>query len=53
MRYSELMTYVNRIKEGHPKNFKYQELNPDYFIHQKNGALVHYLELLQKDILSR
>ena len=46
LRFSELKTYMDRVNEGHAKNFKYEELNPDFFIHAKNGALVHYLELL-------
>ncbi len=53
MRFSELKTYIDRMEEGHPKYFKYDELNPDFFIKQKNGALVHYLELLDKDLQLR
>ena len=52
-RFSELKTYMDRVNEGHAKNFKYEELNPDFFIHAKNGALVHYLELLDKDLQLR
>ena len=53
LRFSELKTYMDRVNEGHAKNFKYEELNPDFFIHAKNGALVHYLELLDKDLQLR
>lgn len=53
LRFSELKTYMDRVNEGHAKNFKYEELNPDFFIHTKNGALVHYLELLDKDLQLR
>lgn len=53
MRFSELKTYIDRMNDGHAKNFKYEELNPDFFISQKNGALVHYLELLDKDLQLR
>lgn len=53
MRFSELKTYIERVKDGHAKNFKFDELNPDFFIHSKNGALVHYLELLDKDLQLR
>jgi recombination protein U len=53
MRFSELKTFVERVNEGHAKNFKYDELNPDFFIGSRNGALVHYLELLDKDLQLR
>lgn len=53
MRYKELKTYVDRIREGHPKYFKYEELNPKYFISSKGGALIHYLECLQLDLDER
>lgn len=53
MRFSELTTYVKRIEEGHARNFKYDELNPDFFIKSKNGALVHYLETLDMDLQLR
>lgn len=53
MRYKELKTYVDRIREGHPKYFKYEELNPRYFISSKGGALIHYLECLQLDLDER
>lgn len=53
MRYKELKTYVDRIREGHPKYFKYEEMNPRYFISSKGGALIHYLECLQLDLDER
>jgi recombination protein U len=53
MRFSELTEYLNRREQGHANNFKYQELNPDYFLRQKGGALVHYLEGLSKDLQER
>lgn len=53
MRFAELKSYVDRISKGHPKNFKFSELNPDYFIKSKNGALIHYLECLNLDLAGR
>jgi recombination protein U len=53
MRFSELTEYLNRREQGYANNFKYQELNPDYFLRQKGGALVHYLEGLSKDLQER
>ncbi len=53
MRYSELKKYVERIGKGHPKNFKYAELDDDFFLHGRGGALVPYLEGLSKDLNER
>ncbi len=48
-----LKRYVDRIGEGHPKNFKYAELDPKYFIRSEGGAPVHYLEALSTDLSER
>ncbi len=53
MRFRELKTYFDRIKEGHAKNFKYIELEDDYFIKANGPALVPYLEGLKKDLEER
>lgn len=53
MRYSEIKGYVDRVKDGHAKNFRYDELSKDWFIKGKNGAMVHYLKCLSRDLLSR
>ena len=53
MRFSELKSYVERVKEGHAKNFKYIELDDDYFLRSDGPAMVHYLEGLNRDIQSR
>ncbi len=53
MPFQELKKYVERIKEGHPKNFKYAELSKENFIRAKGGILVHYLEPLSRDLMSR
>lgn len=53
MRFSELKGYLERTENGHPNNFKYDELDPKYFIDSKGGALVHYLEPLSRDLLAR
>jgi len=53
MRFSELEEYIKRISQGHPKNFKYEELSDEYFIKQEQGALVHYLKGLQSDLKER
>lgn len=53
MRFSELKGYLERVEKGHPNNFKYDELDPDYFIEARGGALVHYLEPLSLDLSAR
>ena len=53
MRFSELKTYIERVNEGHAKNFKYNELDDDYFLRAEGEALVHYLEGLNRDLQSR
>ena len=53
MPFRQLREFVERIETGHPKNFKYEELWPEYFVPSKGGALVHYLEALQKDLETR
>lgn len=53
MRFSELKKYLDRVDDGHPKNFKYEELNHEYFIKSEAGAPVHYLKGLQLDLKER
>lgn len=53
MRFSELKKYIERVSSGHANNFKFDELDPEYLINSKGGALVHYLEPLKKDLESR
>lgn len=53
MRYKELKKYVDRVKEGHANNFKYEELDDNYFIKASGGVMVHYLPALQKDLEER
>lgn len=53
LRYSELKTFWNRMKEGGKKSFSYEELNPQYQISTYSGTFVHYLELLSQDLNER
>ena len=39
LRLCELETYLARTEQGHAKNFKYEELNPAYFIKSQSGAV--------------
>ena len=47
------LIYYSRAQEGGRKSFRLDELNPEYFLPKKNGVLVPYLDLLQKDLEDR
>lgn len=51
--FCDIIKFWVRGKNGGRKSFKYSELNMDYRISSSKGVPVHYLEALQKDILSR
>ena len=53
LRFAELMQFWNRAKEGGRKSFRYDELNPNYFLPNVSGVLVPYLNMLQKDLADR
>ena len=50
--YVRLVEFWNRAKAGRSKHFTIDELDPAYEI-SCNGYLLHYLEMLQKDLLAR
>jgi len=45
--------FWQRAKDGGRKSFRYEELNPAYFLPKQNGVLVPYLEALKKDLEDR
>lgn len=51
--YAHLRYFWDRAKEGGRKSFRYDELNPEYFLPKKQGILVPYLDMLQKDLDTR
>lgn len=53
LRFADLMQFWNRAKEGGRKSFRYDELNPNYFLPNVSGVLVPYLNMLQKDLSDR
>lgn len=53
LRFRELKEYLERVDLGHPKNFKYDELDRRYFLKPESGAAVHYLTGLQLDLQER
>ena len=50
MRYREICRYWERAQKGGRKSFRFEELDPDYFIEWKHQAFVPYLNYLQKDL---
>ncbi len=53
LRFEKLMEFWNRAQEGGRKSFRYEELEPDYFLTSKGGILVPYLDTIQKDLEKR
>lgn len=53
LRFQEMMKYWQRQYEGKPKNFKYSELDPRFFIGAKQGVYLHYLEGIKMDLTIR
>jgi len=53
LRLEELKKFWNRSMVGGKKSFTYDELDTKFFLTQKNGILLPYLEGLQKDLAER
>ena len=53
MKYGELLKFWNRAKDGGRKSIRYEELNPNYFMHLKNGCHVPFLDALKMDLEER
>lgn len=53
LRYEEALEYFERAKNGHGNYFKQEEINQEYVISCKNQIHIHYLECINKDLLSR
>lgn len=51
--FQQMMRFWVRSLEGGRKSFRYEELEPEYFMHQKQGIFVPYLDYLQKDLAGR
>ena len=51
--FAHLKFFWDRAQEGGRKRFRYEELNPEYFLPQKHGILVPYLDMIQKDLDDR
>lgn len=53
LRLVKLLEFWNRAKEGGRKSFRYEELEPDFFLPKSRGVLVPYLDTMQKDLAMR
>jgi len=51
--FTDIMSFWNRSKEGGRKSFTYDEINKEYKIRSVRGIMVHYIEMIQKDLNSR
>ena len=50
MRFSALARFFERAKSGEKKSLRIEELDENYFISEKLGVPLHYLEGLNKDL---
>lgn len=53
MSYKEIKRFWDRSQEGGRKSIRFEELNPAYFMHLRNGFYVPYLDALQLDLNQR
>lgn len=53
LRFEKLKEFWNRAQNGGRKSFRYDELEPDFFLKSEKGILVPYLDALQKDLIIR
>ena len=51
--FSLLKQFWQRMKDGGRKSFRYEELNPAFFLRYQGGILIPYLEGIQKDLKNR
>lgn len=51
--YEMLRFFWDRSQAGGRKSFRFDELNPEYILPKKQGILVPYLDMLQKDLDDR
>lgn len=53
LRFLELLKFWKRADEGGRKSFRYEELDPAYFLPRVSGIFVPYLNMLQMDLDTR
>ena len=50
MRYMQIKKFWDRAAAGGRKSFRFEELEPGWFMELKNGYFIPYLEFIQKDL---
>lgn len=50
LRFEKLKEFWQRAEDGGRKSFRYEELEPEFFLPRGRGVLVPYLDGLQKDL---
>ena len=53
LRFEKLKEFWDRAQTGGRKSFRYDELEPEFFLPRSKSVLVPYLDALQKDLLKR
>ena len=53
LKFSSLLKFWDRMKDGGRKSFRFDELDPGYEIASRSGFMVSYLDLLSKDLSER
>lgn len=53
LKFRDLLRFWKRAAEGGRKSFRYEELDPEYFLPKVPGVLVPYLDCMQKDLNTR
>lgn len=51
--FKDFLVFWERAKQGGRKSFRFEELSSDYIIPKKNGIMIPYLDMLQKDLNER
>ena len=53
MRFAEILTFWNRSMEGGRKSFRFEELDPKFFMDVKGGCNIPYLDAINLDLQIR
>ena len=48
--FRELKVFWERRENGGRKSFTQEELNPDFYLHARDGTFIPYLDGIQKDL---
>lgn len=48
--FSDIIKFWKRAEDGGRKSFTYDEIDKNFKIRSRSGIMVHYLEMLQKDL---